>query len=103
MHDQEDNVEISASRIRIGLAIWVISYLPFPLIVVGILHAMGQLSNPKNTSQLVLVMYVIQFIIGFIGLIIAGRDTITLFKKVGYRRLPGCVWRAIRYGQIDPG
>jgi hypothetical protein len=30
MHDQEDNVEISASRIRIGLAIWVISsYRPF--------------------------------------------------------------------------
>jgi hypothetical protein len=100
---QENKSDISARRIRVGLAVWVISYLPFPLLLEFILHAMGYLTNPQSSSEFILKMYALQFAIGFIGLIIAGRDTISLFKQVGYRRLPGCVWRAIRYGQVDPG
>ncbi len=99
--DTLKKTEISPSRIRFGLLIWVVSYLPFPLLIISLLHFFGYLTSDKSTALAIGVMYGIQFIIGFIGLYIAGKDTILILKRNNYRKMPGILWQIIIHGNYE--
>lgn len=86
---------VSSVRVRFGIILWVISYLPFPVIVVDILHNNGKLSDPKDTSMFIAVMWGLQIVIGLVGLYIAGKEAIELVRKDGIKKLPKNLWRVL--------
>lgn len=77
---------------RLGITLWVFSYLPFPLAVSGILHWAGMLSTDKSTAEFIGTMWILQIIIGFMGLYLAGKEAIASVRDQGYKKLPRNVW-----------
>ncbi|HSW79425.1 MAG TPA: hypothetical protein VLG47_01485 [Candidatus Saccharimonadales bacterium] len=86
---------VSSGRVRFGIILWVISYLPFPVIVVDVLHNNGMLSDAKQTSMFIAVMWGLQILIGLIGLYIAGKEAIGLVRDQGVKKLPKNLWLVV--------
>ncbi len=89
---------VSSRRVRIGLGLWILGLLPFPILLEPILHYFDLLTTPKSSRNFILIMWTIQYIIGFIGLFMAGKETIKLARAGGYRQLPNNLWNVLRPG-----
>jgi hypothetical protein len=79
-----------AFRIRLGVALVVISWLPIAQLVIWLTGASG-----SSADHLRYAIWGVQIVIGIVGVAIAGRETIDLAKSVGWRRLPRVVWRLV--------
>jgi hypothetical protein len=86
---------VSSAKVRFGILLWVISYLPIPVVIVGILHNSGKLTDPKQSSTFIAVMWGIQLLIGWIGLFVAGKEAIGLVRKQGMKKLPKNLWYVV--------
>jgi len=73
-------------RLRIGIVLWLMSWVPFAVIV----GADGAERAAIWTAQVV---------IGILGLAIAGTAFATMVKTVGWRHAPGAAWRTLLHGQ----
>jgi hypothetical protein len=96
---QEKAVKISPTRLRVGIIIWILSWMPFPTLIVHFLHDHGKATSSKDTSAAYLILWGAQICIGLIGLWLAGKETLTLAKADGWRALPKKLWRIIWRGQ----
>jgi len=94
------NAKISTARLRAGIIIWILSWMPLPTLVVHLLHDSGHLQNDKATSLAYAVLWGTQIIIGLCGLLLAGKETLTLAKVDGKRGLPRNLWRIVIHGQM---
>ena len=92
---------VSATRLRIGLTVWLISWLPFPLLLLAIAHSNGNYTSAQQSSAFLATCYAVQYAIGFIGLLVAGSEAIKLVKSGGWRGLPKRLWRVIRHGKLS--
>jgi len=82
---------IHPMRIRIGVLLILISWLPIAQILIW------AASVPSDQAERVrLVTWSIQILIGIVGVAVAGRETIRLAKSVGWRQLPRAVWALLR-------
>lgn len=100
MEKQTSEQQVSVTKVRIGVALWGLSYLPFPLLILHILHAHGMLQSAASTSSFLAIAWGIQILIGIIGILIAGREAISLLRGQGIRRLPKAFWRLLWRGEI---
>jgi hypothetical protein len=80
-----------AVRIRIGVTLVVVSWLPIAQLAVWITAASGHTADTIRA-----VIWGVQIAIGFAGVALAGTETIKVAKSVGWRRSPGVIWRLIR-------
>jgi hypothetical protein len=80
-----------AIRIRIGVALVVLSWLPIAQLTIWLVSASG-----SQADRIRAVIWGVQIAIGLVGVALAGRETIQIAKSVGWRRSPGVVWRLIR-------
>lgn len=96
----ERNNSVSILRIRVGLIIWVCSFLPLPSIALHTLHDQGKFTTAQQSSTFLAVCYSLQFLLGFIGLIIAGSAAAGLVKSAGWRKIPAVLWRVVIHGQV---
>ncbi|HEY7044325.1 MAG TPA: hypothetical protein VH419_11710 [Nocardioidaceae bacterium] len=76
-------------RLRIGIALWLLSWFPFAAIV-------------RADAAERAAIWTVQVIIGIIGLALAGTAFATLVKKVGWRHAPALAWHSLLHGQVDP-
>ncbi|MGH3525188.1 MAG: hypothetical protein ACRDU4_20750 [Mycobacterium sp.] len=83
--------ERGAVRIRIGVALVVVSWLPFGQVAIWLAGATG-----SQADRVRVVIWSIQIVIGLAGVAIAGKETIGLAKSVGWKKLPGAVWTLLR-------
>ena len=82
---------VSPARIRIGVGLILISWLPIAQVLIWVF------SMPSDQAHEVrLVTWSIQILIGFVGVAVAGRETVRLAKSVGWRQLPRAVWALLR-------
>ena len=80
-----------AVRIRIGVTLVVVSWLPIAQLAIWITAA------SRDTADAIrAVVWGIQIGIGFAGVALAGTETIKVAKSVGWRRSPRVIWRLIR-------
>jgi len=91
---------VSVGRLRLGLIIWVVSYLPITIPLGAWLYATGVLPTTKAESIFVVVTWGIEILIGWIGLFIGGKQILLLARNSKKRQLPGLVWQAIWKGKI---
>ena len=91
----------SSTRLRVGLAIWLVSWVPFPVILLAIGHRFGWGQDDASASRFLAIAWTVQIVLGLVGVAIAGSAAIGVVKAVGWRRLPRVAWAAIRHGEVD--
>jgi len=87
-----------ALRIRVGVTLVVVSWLPIAQLVIWLSSAAGD-----RADRLRLAIWGVQIVIGLIGVAIAGRETIRIAKSVGWRRSPRAVWDLLRAPNASNG
>jgi hypothetical protein len=84
-----------AFRLRIGVALFVVSWLPIAQLWIWIGNLQGD-----DAGEVRGVIWSIQTVIGIIGLILAGAAAKGVVKHVGWRRLPKALWTMLRSGHV---
>lgn len=98
--DAETNIkptqELSANRLRVGVVCiflwWIPVWAAAPVIA-------ATLGSESKVPQITLVLMIIQTIIGGIGLLVAGKQIVNLFKKIPHKQVPKAVWRMLISGK----
>jgi hypothetical protein len=74
-------------RIRLGVGLVVLSWLPIAQVVI----ALDSLSG-SQAEKVRLAIWGVQIVIGILGVAVAGRPTVDVVKRVGWRRAPRVLW-----------
>jgi hypothetical protein len=72
--------------LRVGVGIWLFSWIP----LAGLLG----LHAPERQ-----VVWILQFLIGLVGIAIAGKTFFDVAKQAGWRRTPRIMWSAFIHGR----
>jgi hypothetical protein len=80
-------------RLRLGILLIILSWFPFAQIVISILRNHGHLSSDGSATNLRLVIWGIQIVVGLVGLLLVGKLTMQEAKRAGWRRTPKHLWR----------
>jgi hypothetical protein len=89
------HVDRTALRVRAGLGLFVLSWLPVAQVVIVILGL-----HAHEAQVLRVTIWVIQWVIGVVGLVIAGKAVATVVRRSGWRRTPRLLWQMLRTGQV---
>ena len=82
-------------RLRLGLSVFVLSWFPFAELYIWAAGLDGDAA-----SQARAIIWSIQAIVGFVGLLLAGTAAKSVTKTVGWRKLPGALWSMLRTGSV---
>jgi hypothetical protein len=95
--DQKPPVElvISVSRVRIGIILLALFWLPIWLLAPFFAAETG-----TTVAHATLVVGTVQVVFGLIGLIILGRQSIMIVRQTSRRQLPKVVWHIFWSGQV---
>jgi hypothetical protein len=77
-------------RLRVGIALWAVSWLP----IAEIVHA---------SPELRLTIWSVQIVIGIVGIALAGSSFVDAVKHVGWKRAPRALWRGFIHGDVSVG
>lgn len=92
-----DTPKSRALRIRIGVSLVVLSWLPFAQLAIWLTSASGD-----QADRLRVAIWGVQVVVGLVGVAIAGAQTIEIAKRVGWRKSPGVVWNLLRSPDAPP-
>jgi len=76
-----------ALRIRLGVSLVVISWLPIAQVLIWVTSA-----DSAQAWRVRLAVWAIQIPLGFAGVAIAGRESIAVARRVGWRAMPRALW-----------
>jgi hypothetical protein len=82
-----------ALRLRTGIVLFVASWFPFAQLIIWA----SDLTEPE-AGELRLTIWTIQFVVGLIGITLAGAESIRLARNLGWRRTPSALWTMFRTG-----
>jgi hypothetical protein len=88
-------------RLRLGILLIIISWLPIAQTVLWIAHDNGKLKSEHQSNQVRLLIWAVQIFIGFIGLWLAGKVAIATTKQDGLKKTPSNLWQLFRHGSPD--
>jgi hypothetical protein len=80
---------LAAARLRAGIVLWLLSWTPIPVLL-G-LHGWARYA-----------VWGVQFVVGLIGLALAGSAFFDAVKHLGWKRAPGALGRALIHGDEQP-
>ena len=95
----ESDRAISATRLRIGVVLLLIWFIPFWALAPWIAKALGWSAHAG--VELGLVMSIGQTLIGFVGAFIAGKEGTALVKGTTFRKVPARAWHIIWTGNME--
>jgi hypothetical protein len=80
-----------ALKIRVGVILVIVSWLPIAQTIIWLGSYSGDQAAALRAS-----IWGVQIVLGLVGVLIAGRETIQIAKSVGWRRAPVVVWGLLR-------
>jgi hypothetical protein len=80
-------------RLRLGILLIILSWFPFAQILISVLRDHGHLASESSATNLRLVIWGIQIVVGLVGLLLVGKVTMHEAKRAGWRRTPKRLWR----------
>ncbi len=86
-------------RLRLGIILVVISWLPFAQVGLYIAHNNNQLTSTDASNEFRATVWGIQVLIGLIGVGLAGRVALDQAKKEGWKRTPAMLWKLFWQGK----
>jgi hypothetical protein len=87
-------------RLRLGILLIILSWFPFAQILISVLRDHGHLSSDRSATNLRLVIWGIQIVVGLVGLLLVGKVTMQEAKRAGWRRTPKHLWRLFWRGSV---
>jgi hypothetical protein len=84
----------SGIRIRVGVSLVILSWIPVAQVVIAIASLSG-----SGAQKVRLAIWGAQIVIGLAGIAVAGKPTIEIVKRVGWRRAPRVVWSLLWRGE----
>lgn len=95
---------ISPTRVRLGIALFVLWWLPVYLAVPAVVELFGEANNAHARRLIAIGIVTLQTIAGLAGLYLLGKELAVKLRTVRLRRMPVIVWRIVKSGQttIDP-
>ena len=88
-------------RVRLGVALIIISWLPFAQVFLWIAHNNGKLTSSDASDKFRLAVWGVQILIGFVGLWLVGQLAVQAAKKDGWRKTPSNMWDLFRHGPSE--
>jgi hypothetical protein len=89
MPDAPSHKRLAAARLRLGISLWLLSWIPIPILL-GI----------SGTGRY--VIWGVQIVVGLIGLALAGSAFFEAAKQLGWKRAPAALGRALLRGDEKP-
>ena len=83
-----------AIRLRTGLALFVLSWVPFAQIVIWT----ADMTEPR-AGQFRIAVWTVQFLVGIVGIALAGAESVRMARGLGWRRTPSALWIMFRTGR----
>jgi hypothetical protein len=80
-------------RLRSGILLIIVSWLPIPFVVLQIAHNNNKLMSDAASQTFRLVIWGMQIVLGIIGLWLAGKPAIEQVKIAGVKKAPKRLWR----------
>jgi hypothetical protein len=95
---------ISPARLRLGVLLFVVWWIPLYLAIPAVVAALGEQGNHHATAVITVSIVALQTVVGLLGLWLLGKQLALTIKRVSYRRLPMVIWRSVWSGRttIDP-
>jgi len=85
-------------RLRVGILLIVLSWLPFAQILIHIAQSNGKLTSDSSATTFRLVVWGIQIVVGLVGLALVGKLAVEEAKRTGWRGMPRRLWQLFRHG-----
>jgi hypothetical protein len=85
-------------RLRLGILLILLSWFPFAQICIAVARDHGKLTSDESATIVRLAIWGIQFVVGLVGLWLAGKIVIDEAKRSGLRRTPGRLWQLFAHG-----
>ena len=89
MPDATSHGGLAAARLRLGIVLWLLSWVPIPILL-GI-SGIGRY-----------VIWGVQIVVGLIGLALAGSAFFEAVRQLGWKRAPAALGRALLHGDRQP-
>jgi hypothetical protein len=86
---------VSVFRLRLGLILIGIWWIPIWLLAPLVSHLVGQ-----PVGSVTIAIAIVQTIIGLIGALIAGRQAAKIVRHTGFRAVPRKIWRVLWTGRL---
>ena len=87
--------QISVFRLRLGVALIGIWWIPIWLLAPLIAHLLG-----LPVGSVTIAVAIVQTIIGLIGVLLAGRQAAKIVRHTGFRAVPKKIWRVLWTGEL---
>ena len=81
-----------------GIVLMLLSWIPAPLIVQGLIALPSSTPSSSAAHTLTVIVWTCEISIGLLGVWLAGKETATLMRSVGWRRTPRVVWNVFAHG-----
>lgn len=94
--NSDPKISISPTRLRVGVLLIFIWWLPIWLVAPQIANLLGVDSNNAR-----IFIMIIQTIIGFFGLLIVGKQVASIMKGTPFKKMIPTVWKVLRSGSFD--
>ncbi len=87
--------QVSVVRLRLGVALIGIWWIPIWLLAPLVAHVVGQ-----PVGSVTVVIAIVQTIIGLIGVLLAGRQAAKIVRHTGFRAVPAKIWHVLWTGKL---
>ncbi len=98
--DEHEAASVSALRLRLGVFLVVLWWLPFWALSPYIADSMSSLSNPPSVAAVTTAIVVVQTIIGIIGFLIAGAQVKQILKGSPKKQAFGTMSYILVHGKV---
>jgi hypothetical protein len=88
-------------RIRLGILLIVVSWLPIAQLILTIAHHYHHLTDDHQSQVLRLIIWGLQIIIGLIGLWLVGKLAAEAARTDGWKHVPRNMWQLFKAGPAD--
>jgi hypothetical protein len=90
----------SPLRLRVGVALILLWWLPFWALAPYLTHSLSGLSNPPSVGAVTTVIVVVQTVVGLLGFWVAGRQVKAIVQGSTKKRALRAIWSIFLHGEI---
>lgn len=92
-------MEKTMFQIRLGVILFIISWLPFEPLIVILAHRHHVADGWRLSIIAIIILWIVQFIIGLIGIYLVGKALMKESRRFGYKRAIINLWHIFLHGQ----
>jgi hypothetical protein len=98
--EEDESASGSALRLRLGVTLILLWWIPFWALAPHIADSLSSLSNPPSVAEVTTFIVVVQTIVGILGFLVAGKVVKSIIKGAPKKQAFGDIWYILIHGRI---